>query len=151
MRGNDLKIFIFIMVVSLLGGLKLFNVDYDNYSDLITFLSIMIGFKITSLSILFNSPLKKTLYDRKIRHYMTELHRLRDYYKFSLIFEVLSIFIIFIIPDNFILIQLKNSTISAGRYILVLPVLVGTIFCFLKVANDLLKIFIHPTNNFNDN
>lgn len=151
MRGNDLKIFIFLMVVSLLGGLKLFNVDCDNYSNLITFLSIMIGFKITSLSILFNSPLKKTLYDRKIRHYMTELHRLRDYYKFSLIFEVLSIFFIFIFPDNFIVIQLKSTTISAGKYMLVLPVLVGTIFCFLKVANDLLKIFVHPTNDFDDN
>jgi len=151
MRGNDLKIFIFIMIISLLAGLKLFDRDCDNYSDLITFLSIMIGFKITSLSILFNSPLKKSLYDRKILRYMTELHRLRDYYRFSLIFEVLSIFAIFVIPDNIFLVQLKNITIPVGKYNLVLPILVGTIFCFLKVANDLLKVFVHPVNDVNDN
>lgn len=145
MKGKDFKIFIFIILSSFGFSIKLFDVNYDSYSDIITFLSIMIGFKITSLSILFNTPLKKTLYDRKINLYLTELHRLRDYYKFSLKFEVFSIVLIFVVPDNLLTLHIKNYTFLIGKYLLILPVILGTVFCFIKIINDLLQIFVHPT------
>lgn len=120
---------------------------FNRYSDLITFLSIMIGFKITSLSILFNSPLKKTLFDREIKNYGTELHRLKYFYKHSIIFEVLPVILLFIIPENIYSIVIKSNTLIIGWYLLVLPILTRVVFCFYKVYNDLLKIFAHPTNN----
>jgi hypothetical protein len=108
MKGKDNVIFWILIILSIIGGYWVFDIKFNRYSDLITFLSIMIGFKITSLSILFNSPLKKTLFDRKIKHYGTELHRLKDFYKHSIIFEVLSViflglyfnFAIFSLVDN---------------------------------------------------
>lgn len=146
MKGIDFLHFSVILILSLIFGCWRYDVGYKNYSDLITFLSIMIGFKITSLSILFNSPLKKTLFDRKIKKYMTELHRLRDYYRHSLIFEALSIVAIFIFPKQILSFNLCGTTIIIGKYLLVLPVLLGTVFCFYKITYDLLKIFVHPTN-----
>jgi hypothetical protein len=147
MKGKDNLIFWGIIALSTIIGYWIFNISFNRYSDLITFLSIMIGFKITSLSILFNSPLKKTLLDRKIDKYGTELHRLKDFYKHSLILEVISVLLLFVIPESFYSFSIKSQNIVIGRYLLVLPILTGVIFCFFKVYYDLLKIFTHPTNN----
>ena len=133
MKGLDLKLFWLVIISSFIIGLYLFDTKYNEYSNIITFLSIMIGFKITSLSILFSSPLKKSLYDRKNKDYGTELHRLKDFYKHSLSFEVISIIILFLMISN-------------NKYIFVLPIITGTIYCFYKTTNELLKIFVYPTN-----
>lgn len=147
MKGTDRTIFFIILFVAFVTGLFIFSSDYENYSDLIIFLSIMIGFKMASLSVIFNSSLKRTLFDRKIRYYKTELHRLRDYYKFSLIFEVVSLLYIFIIPNTVLFISFKSIDLSLDKSIMIMPILIGTTFCFYKTFNDLLKIFSHPTNN----
>lgn len=133
MKGLDLKLFLVFIIFSFILGLFLFDKSYADYSNIITFLSIMIGFKITSLSILFNSSLKKVLYDKKNADYKTELHRLRDFYKHSLYFEVISVTILFLIPSEF-------------KYIFVLPIVVGTVYCFYKTTTELLNIFVYPTN-----
>jgi hypothetical protein len=146
MKGNDNLCFWALIIFALLLGGWIYDSSFEGYSDLITFLSIMVGFKITSFSILFNSPLKKTLYDRKIQKYGTELHRLKDFYKHSLFFEVISILLLFLMPDD-LQINLYFKTIILGRHLLVLPILVGVFYCFYKVYYDLLKIFAHPTNN----
>jgi len=139
-------LFVGILLISFVIGFYIYDVEYDSFSDLVTFLSIMIGFKITSLSILFNSPLKKTLFDKKITTYKTELHRLRDYYRHSLSFDALSIITLFVIPKKMISFSLLENTVIIGKYLFVLPILLGTVFCFYKVTYDLLKIFVHPTN-----
>jgi len=133
MKGADLKLFWLVIISSGIGGFYLFDKTYNEYSNIITFLSIMIGFKITSLSILFNSPLKKSLHDRKNSIYGTELHRLKDFYKHSLYFEVISVATLFLI-------------ISDWKYIFIMPILAGTIYCFYKTTHELLTIFVYPTN-----
>lgn len=133
MKGWDLKIFWLVLICSFIIGGYIFDKTYNEYSNIITFLSIMIGFKITSLSILFNSPLKKSLYDRKNLDYGTELHRLKDFYKHSLYFEVISVALLFLITSDM-------------KYILVLPIIAGSIYCFYKTTRELLNIFVYPTN-----
>ncbi|RBQ32790.1 hypothetical protein CRU92_03485 [Arcobacter sp. FW59] len=133
MKGLDLKIFLIIIVIAFLLGYIVFDKEYDEYSNIITFLSIMIGFKITSLSIIFNSALKKSLYDRKNKDYGTELHRLKNFYKHSIYFEVSSITILFLVTSEY-------------KYIFIMPIIIGTIYCFFKTTNELLKIFVYPTN-----
>ena len=135
MKGNDLKLFWTIIILSFFIGMYIFDKTYNLYSDIITFLSIMIGFKITSISILYNSPLKKSLYDRKNNVYETELHRLNGFYKHSLFFEVISVTSLFIITN------------LDYKYLLIFPIVLGTLFCFYKTTSELLKIFVHPTNN----
>lgn len=147
MKGKDNILFWLLIATSIIVGYFIFDKEFKGYSDLITFLSIMIGFKITSLAILFNSPLKKTLFDRKNVIYNTELHRLKDFYEHSLKFEVISVLLLFIVPEKIHTLNIKSNSSILGRYLLVLPILIGVIFCFYKVYYDLLKIFTHPTNN----
>jgi len=146
MKGADLKWFLAVLLFALLIGECLIEPRFNSYSDMITFLSIMIGFKITSLSIIFNSPLKKTLYDRHINLYKTELHRLKAFYQHSIYFDVISVFLIFITPINNYRLSTLEVDVILGKYLLVLPVLMGSVFCFYKVFGDLLKIFVYPTN-----
>lgn len=145
MKGKDKYLLCIVLLISLISGYFIFNENFNHYSDLITFLSIMIGFKITSLSILFGSPLKKTLYDRKIKPYETELHRLRNFYRSSLCFDILAVLLLFIIPECAPL-EIGSTSIFVGKYLIVFPVLTGSIFFFYTIFEDLLRIFVHPTN-----
>lgn len=141
MKGKDLYYFIATIFLSLLAGYFIFN-NFDMYSEMVTFLSIVIGFEITSFSILFSTPLKKTLYDRKIKTYKTELHRLKDFFQFSIYVGIISIILIFCIPKFSLSIQNFHLT----KDILVMPILIGNIYCFIKLSIELFRIFTYPTN-----
>ena len=66
------------------------------YSNLITFISILTGFQITSFAMLFSSSIVKGLYKIKDNEnsYITLKHRLKNYYKFAFNLALLSIVII---------------------------------------------------------
>lgn len=146
MKGTDAAIFWLIIILSLIISQFIFDKSFNRYSDVVTYLSIMIGFKVASLSILYNSPLRKTLYDRKIKLYGTELHRIKDMFKHSVFFEVYSVLIVFVLPEEMFFFSFYNYDVSIGRYLVILPILTGSIFCFYKIFNELLTIFSHPTN-----
>lgn len=141
MKGKDLIIFIVIEVLSIVPGYYIFRY-FDSFSDLITFLSIIIGFEISSLAIIFNSPLKKALFDRKNKTYETELHRLKDYYQFSIIVSIVSICLLFCVPE----LHISIKTFVLTKSILVAPILCGAIYCFYKLSLELFHIFVYPTN-----
>lgn len=146
MKGRDLIYFWLVIIISFFGGLFLFDSHFDAYSDLITYLSIMIGFKISSLSILVSSPLRKKLWDtNNVKPYQTELHRIKDYYKHSIIFEVISVIIVFIIPKC-LNIDLLCGIIHLGKQSVVLPILTSSTYCLYKTCTDLFRIFTFPTN-----
>ncbi|ATA72928.1 hypothetical protein CGC49_06340 [Capnocytophaga sp. H4358] len=146
MKGKDKQKLIIIIITSILLGYFVIPFSFDGYSDIITFLSIMIGFKITSFSLVFNSKLKKLLYDRKIKNYETELHRIMYLYKASIYFEVISVIIIFIIPEFYYEMNIRSFRLEFGKNLVVLPILLGSLFCFKVLFDDLLKIFTYPTN-----
>lgn len=145
MKNWDLRLFVIVLLISLIVGYFM-EFKPEIYSDLITFLSIILGFEITSLSVLFNTPLKKSLYDRTNKIYKTELHRLRDFFNFSLWIGIISICIIFVIPDDFEK-KIIYEKIIITKSLVVLPILSSTIFCFYKTFKDLLNIFVYPTND----
>ena len=89
----------------------------------------MIGFKISSLSILFNSPLRKKMWEaNNVKPYKTELHRIKDYYKHSIVFEIISIIVVFVIPQwcNY---DLFCNTMHLGKQSIVFPILAGSAYC----------------------
>ena len=143
MRNKDLIIYVLLIIVSTIIGYFFWNKEFSGYSDIVTLLSIIIGFEVTSLSIIFNTPLKKTLYDREIKHYRTELHRLRDYYRFSIYVGLISVVVVILVP-NFTFKISECITIHKG--IIVLPIMCSSVYCFMKLCNNLFKIFVYPTN-----
>lgn len=147
MKGSDRKKMIIVIIISVILGYFIIPAPFDNYSDIITFLSIMVGFKITSFSLIFNSKLKKNLYDRKIKFYETELHRIKCLYETSIYFDIISVIIFFLVPkDYYCELSIKFFTLKFNKAVLVLPILFGSLFCFKRLFEDLLRIFIYPTN-----
>lgn len=143
MKNKDLAIFVLLILASTIIGYFLCDDTFKGYSDIVTLLSIIIGFEITSLSIIFNTPLKKTLYDREIKHYKTELHRLRDFYRFSIYVSLASVVLIILVPDFSLIIC---SSLIFHKSIFVFPIMCSSIYCFVRLCNDLFKIFVYPTN-----
>ncbi len=147
LKHKDLHCFVILMLISYIMGYFIFDKAYNNYSELITFLSIVFGFTITSFSILFNTPLKKVLYDRRIKYYETELHRLRTFYSSALLFSILSIsFLLVFYKDFTILINIMEYKLYIAKHNFILPIIVGEIYFLYKLMEDLFRIFVYPTN-----
>lgn len=144
MKGRDLYCFLILVFLSGIGGLFIWHDGDFNYSDVVMFLSILVGFEITSLSILFNSPLRKKLWDSQNIKYKTELHRIGAYYQHSIGFAVISVITLFVVPSDF---KIDIWKITLGKYSLVPPILGGSAYCLYKVCKDLFRIFTYPTNN----
>jgi hypothetical protein len=145
-KGKDLTCFITIVAFSTMISPFVFDENFDRYSDLITFLSIMIGFTITSLATLYNSPIKKILYRSENIIYKNDLLRIKAFFGYSILFEMVSVLITFIFPEEIAAINFLGGHIVIGRYITVLPILTGTFYFFYRVFNDLMKIFSLPIN-----
>jgi len=142
MKGSGLKIFIIGVVLSMVLSFLLLE-NFTEYSDIVMFLSIIIGFEITSLSILFGSPLKRVLYDRKNILHKTELHRLRDYYRFSIVVCVVGVVLAILVPNFSINIGLCRPM---GKFVIVLPIMFSAVYGFGFLFKELLDIFVYPTN-----
>jgi len=145
MKGKDRIFLIIIIALSFPLGYFIVPNCYKQYSELITFLSILIGFQITAISILFNSRILNTLYDNKNKFYGTELHKLKSYFKYSINFELTSIIIMLLLP-SFISFHIFNKEFFLSKSILVLPTISGSVYCFLKISNELFRIFVLPRN-----
>lgn len=75
-----------------------FEYNNDFIANVITLLSILIGFSMTSLSLLFTSNAVKDFYNDidAENSSLTKLHRLKNYYKVSVLIEFSSvIFLLF--------------------------------------------------------
>lgn len=145
MKGKDKKYLVLILLLSIMIGYFVIPKSYNQYSELITFLSIMIGFQITALSILFNSRILKVLYDKKNKDYRTELHRLKSYFSYSIYFEIISTVTLLIFQNSYVVCIMEREIILYKSY-LVMPIITGSVYCFLKISNDLFRIFILPRN-----
>lgn len=117
------------------------------YSNLITFISILTGFQITSFAMLFSSSIVKGLYKIKDNEnsYITLKHRLKNYYKFAFNLALLSIVIIFILEifkPNHITTPLTVIDLSWIGRSAVFSIIASNIFANYKTMNMLYKIFI---------
>jgi hypothetical protein len=147
MKGNDKIKFILIIVLSLIIGFFFSDKEFTSYSDIITFLSILLGFTITSISILFNSRILNLLFHKINKDYRTELHRLKDYFKSFLYFSLFSLVLLIICPD-----KIQVFCIKFYRSYLIYPILFGSVYSVHKIAKDIFRIFVIPRNeNPNNN
>ncbi|GEM_PF-919779 len=127
----------------LLGVFYNFNVTQVLYSDLITFISILMGFQITSFSMVFISPVVKKLYNIKDNEngYITLKHRLKNYYKFAFNVALLSIITIFVL-NIFNPTQIGTINLSWIKRAAIFSIIASNIFANYRTMNFLYKIFI---------
>ena len=98
-KKDHWQIWLLGIVLVVFGAAVDIKLPEDLFSELTTFISILVGFQIASFSILFSSPSVKRLYQFKDKEnqYITIKHRLKNYYKFGFNLALLSIVIIFIL------------------------------------------------------
>lgn len=131
----------------LLGIFYNFDITQGLYSDLITFISILMGFQITSFSMVFVSPVVKKLYNVKDNEngYITLKHRLKNYYKFAFnvaLVSVIAIFVLNIFNTHLIATRFFVINVSWIKRAAVFSIIASNIFANYKTMNFLYKIFI---------
>ncbi|WP_297951404.1 hypothetical protein [uncultured Lactobacillus sp.] len=72
------------------------NINLNNKSDLITFLSIMMGFFMTALSFLFSSPLYEILQNKERKGYPNKWVEIVDKYFIAVTFSMIFILLLLI-------------------------------------------------------
>ncbi len=84
------------------------NISVSNKSDLINFLSIMIGFFMTALSLLFSSPLYTVLLGKERKGYPNKWIEVVDKYSIAITFSMAFILIL--------LVEYKIPELSIAKY-----------------------------------
>lgn len=108
------------------------RIEFEGYSELITFLSIMIGFKLTFVSVIFNSSIREILYKHDDSEYYTALHRLAKDLKSALFYEFFAIVTMLIFQPF--------------RHVFILPVLVTSGYYFVSLVNTFFLCLTYPRN-----
>lgn len=122
------------------------QVGFERYSDLITFLSILIGFKLTFVATIFTSPLKRELYEAKDDEYYTKLHRLRSCVQKSLTADFIFIVLIFIVPDKSFNISINSVNFPVGLFGIVGPLIWTSGRYFFLLSGYFFSLLTYPTN-----
>jgi len=121
-----------------------FEFNASLFADIVTFLSIVFGFYITSLAIFITSQYVSDLYkivDEKNKS-LTLLHTLTNNYKFGLLLTLVSL--LYFIMIQFVIKADVNNEISLGNasaFPILALLVINFIFCFIML-NDLVNIII---------
>ncbi len=133
--GRKTKRFFLVIsnvILAAISSLVWCRIEFDSYSELITFLSIMIGFKLTFVSVIFNSSIREILYKHDDSEYYTALHRLAKELKSALFYEFFSIVAILIFQPF--------------RYLFIFPVLVTSSYYFVSLVKTFFHCLTYPRN-----
>lgn len=142
-----LSIFLFSVLQSVF--LSSFLVKTDLISNIITFLSIIFGFYITSLSIFVTSKYVSSLYKTgdKNNKSTTLLHTLFNNYKFGLLVTLFSI--IYFLSIHFVINQTQNGQLSLSNILLIpfIGIVVNNFWYSFAMLRDLINVILQEVKN----
>lgn len=125
------------------------NIASDLITNIITFLSVVFGFYITSLSIFVTSQYVSNLYKitDKENKTVTLLHTLINNYKVGLIIILISI--IYFLSLNLLINQTETKSLLLGDYRTgpVLALMVFNFYYSYKMLSDLTKIILQEAKS----
>lgn len=134
---SDWKNFVCSSIVVTIFSIFISDIIQIESSFLVEFSSIMIGFLLSTIAILYSSNLRFKLYKEKPPQYNSYWEMLVSYYRFACFYYVLSLLIVF----------LKISIINAETYnkIYLILVLVGLII-LSRLIQFLFKLLLIKVN-----
>lgn len=137
MINRNMMIFIsFLFFFTYIIGL-IFHIGVTDTSNLVTFLSIIVGFFMSALAILYASPLRKVLYREPAKKYPNKWIEIVEKYKFTTIFSMISVLIMLIdikIPE---IIFWKTDVIQRAPFYLAVSVV--AVYLFINIVLTLFK------------
>ena len=117
---NKLKDKYIVPLVSIgLFLISIFKIDFTfvETSDLAVFISIIIGYQITSVSVLYNSRMLNKLHKDIDNEYTNKLNRIANYYRNSILWGVLFVLVIIFIKNDYVKnIDFKIVNISISKH-----------------------------------
>ncbi len=113
---------------------------FNNYPDMVTFLSIISGFYLTSIALLFTSSIRSLLYKSDNKIYGTELHRLRYYFQDAFYFNILPIVMLIVLPST-----VTVNIFIIHKYYLVLPIIFVNVYGLYRISDVLFHTFSLPS------
>lgn len=98
-----------------------FSQFYDwklNSSDIVAFVSIIMGFQITAFSLLFYSNVVQKLYNEKSLNNpnITLKHELKNYYSLSFNTSLITIMLILLVPNDILKQKISFITVCINSY-----------------------------------
>lgn len=151
LNNKIVKLFLFIIVISVL-QYKFLKNEYLQESllaNLITFLSVIFGFYVTSLAIFVTSKYVSSLYKvtDKDNHSQTLLHTLLYNYKFGLLLTLTSI--AYLILVEFVMNKHDGKFMSLENYLLYpfVAVVLKNFWYSYKMLQDLIRIILQEAKN----
>ena len=134
---SDWKNFVWNSIVVTIFSIFISDIIQIESSFLVEFSSIMIGFLLSTIAILYSSNLRFKLYKERHPQYNSYWEMLVSYYRFACFYYVLSLLIVF----------LKISIINAETYnkIYLILVLVGLII-LSRLIQFLFKLLLIKVN-----
>lgn len=99
--------------------ISIFKIDFTfvETSDLAVFISIIIGYQITSVSVLYNSRMLNKLHKDIDNEYTNKLNRIANYYRNSILWGILFVLVIIFIKNDYVKnIDFKIVNISISKY-----------------------------------
>ncbi len=134
MKKKDNLIFVALICISTVVSSFVYEPTFNDYPNEVEFVMWWLMCALVLLPVLFNNNLNKFLYDKKDMTYSTLLHKLRDYYKHLIIFVSISTILIIVLPTT----SYEVSGFIIGKFLLIVPVQIGAIYDFYKIASLML-------------
>lgn len=130
------KIYFSILILSIV--YSYFIRPQFNTTNIITFLSIIMGFQITAFALLFSSETVQLLYKQKDEKFpkLTLKHRLKNYYKDSFNTLLVSIILLLLCPSHWRLLD-----------VITLPIILVNSYMLYDTNKYLYKIFMKENKN----
>ena len=139
--------YIYDLYFLLIIGYFIMNDTFNYYSEMIIFLVLLTISTMTSFYMLFNSKILHVLIKEKCSKYGTKLHAISKHLQESLYFNVISIFLILVIPKNMLFdFTIFEINVKIQKQIIVLPILVNALIFSRRIFSFLFKIFVIPRN-----
>ncbi len=144
----DYPIIILIIIITTIFSMLFCDFSFIKSSDFSTFLSITIGYQVTSVAVLFNSKILYLLHESPDEVYPSKLHRLAFYYKNSIMFSLFYLFITIFVSDNILYSKYINNYITINiRKSIFFPAMFFSIsYFFIRATNIFFEIFTIPRN-----
>ena len=134
---SSLKLGVFVYLLSLWTGV---GISSNRIGDVITFFSIVVGFFLSGLAILYASPLRQILMSKMQPNNNTLWNNTVNQYRFMTYYSLFIIFLLLIkIPDvKMLTLKIFGKSIFDMESFTLAVVLVGVVI-FVKLAETLFK------------
>ena len=141
---NDKIILIISSIILFILSIFVIDFSFVKISDLTVFISIIIGYQITSISILFNSKILSVLHKEQDNVYVNTLNRIAYYYQHSILWGITFVLYLIFLDEDLFMFNINNIIIKKSSFFASFSFII--FYLFIRGNFIFFKIFVLPRN-----